>query len=55
MTQTLLLLVTVLRALVEVAGLKPAGPASRAVRVLLPAAISDRHIPFVSLFVLLWL
>lgn len=81
MTQSLLFLVTVLRALVEVAGLSLLGqgivgllagrrreenfiyrifqvitrPAIRAVRAILPAAIIDRHIPYVTFFVLLWL
>jgi len=81
MTQTLLFLLTVLRALVEVAGLSLLGqgvvgllagrrreenfiyrifqvitrPAMRAVRAVLPAVIIDRHIPYVTFFVLLWL
>lgn len=81
MSQTLLFLVSVLRALVEVAGLSLLGqgivgllagrrreenfiyrifqvitrPAIRAVRTILPAAIIDRHIPYVAFFALLWL
>jgi hypothetical protein len=81
MTESLLFLLTALRALVEVAGLSLLGqgivgllagrrreenfvyrifqaitrPAIRAIRAVLPAAIIDRHVPFVAFFVLLWL
>ncbi len=81
MNESLLFLVTVLRALVEVAGLSLLGqgivgllagrrreenfiyrifqvvtrPALRAVRAVLPAVIIDRHVPYVTFFVLLWL
>ncbi len=81
MTQTLLLLLTLLRALVEVATFSLLGqgivgllagrrreenliyrifqvitrPAVRAMRAVLPAVILDRHVPYVTFFVLLWL
>ncbi len=81
MQDPLLLLLTLLRALVEVAGLSLLGqgivgllagrrreenfvyrifqvitrPAIRIVRTLLPAAVIDRHVPYVTFFVLLWL
>lgn len=81
MTQALISLVTLLRALVEVAGFALLGqgivgllagrrreenfvyrlfqvitrPAVRAVRAITPAVILDRHIPFVTFFLLLWL
>ncbi len=81
MTESLLFLLTVLRALVEVAGLSLLGqgivgllagrrreenfvyrifqvitrPAIRAIRAVLPATIIDRHVPYVTFFVLLWL
>ncbi|MFN3595116.1 MAG: hypothetical protein ACK4TK_10620 [Thiobacillaceae bacterium] len=81
MQDPLLLLLTLLRALVEVAGLSLLGqgivgllagrrreenfvwrifqvitrPAIRIVRALLPAAVIDRHVPYVTFFVLLWL
>lgn len=81
MQDPLLLLLSLLRALVEVAGLSLLGqgivgllagrrrdenfvyrifqvitrPAIRIVRALLPAAVLDRHVPYVTFFVLLWL
>lgn len=81
MTEVLLPLLTLLRALVEVAGFALLGqgivgllsgrrrednvvyrlfqvvtrPAIRATRAILPAIILDRHLPYVTFFLLLWL